>query len=109
MKRYCQTLELRNNAELIEAYIREHKHVWPEIKQGIREVGILNMEIYIHQNLLFMIVDTVDSFDWAKDMLRLSTLPRQQEREAYMSRFQDAAKEASSAEKWQLMDCIFQL
>lgn len=109
MKRYCQTLQLKDDNELIQAYVQEHKNVWPEIQQGIREVGILNMEIYIHKNLLFMIVDTADTFDWEKDMQRLSTLPRQQEWETYMSRFQDAAAEASSAEKWQMMDCIFKL
>ena len=49
MKRYCQTLELYNDSELIRAYVAEHQHVWPEIKAGIREVGILDMQIYIHE------------------------------------------------------------
>ena len=40
MKRYCQTLELYNDKELIEAYVAEHAHVWEEVKAGIREVGI---------------------------------------------------------------------
>ena len=44
MKRYCQTLELYNDSELIRAYVAEHQHVWPEIKAGIREVGILDMQ-----------------------------------------------------------------
>ncbi len=47
MKRYCQYLELRNEPELIAGYIQEHQRVWPEIKAGIREVGILDMQIYI--------------------------------------------------------------
>ena len=55
MKRYCQTLELYNDSELIRAYVAEHQHVWPEIKAGIREVGILDMQIYIHEHTLFMI------------------------------------------------------
>lgn len=66
MKRYCQTLELYNDSELIRAYVAAHQHVWPEIKAGIREVGILDMQIYIHEHTLFMIVDTVDEFDWIK-------------------------------------------
>lgn len=48
MKRYCQTLELYNDSELIRAYVEEHQHVWPEIKAGIREVGILDMLSLIH-------------------------------------------------------------
>ena len=27
MKRYCQTLELYNDSELIRAYVEEHQHV----------------------------------------------------------------------------------
>lgn len=109
MKRYCQTLELLDNEELIEAYIREHGQVWPEVQAGIREVGILDMQIYAHGNRLFMIVDTVDEFDWKKDNERLSKLPRQAEWEAYMSRFQGADPTSPSAEKWKLMTKIFEL
>ena len=38
MKRYCQTLSLKNDPQLIEAYVREHAHVWPEVQAGIKEV-----------------------------------------------------------------------
>ena len=64
MKRYCQTLELRDDREMIEKYVEAHAHVWPEIQAGIRSVGILDMQIYILGNRLFMICDTVDDFDW---------------------------------------------
>lgn len=109
MKRFCQTLSLKNNRELIEQYIEVHQCVWPEIKAGIREVGILDMEIYIHENLLFMIVETSDDFDWQADNSRLSLLPRQQEWERYVAQFQEADPEASSSAKWQLMERIFKL
>lgn len=36
MKRYCQTLDLYDDKELIEAYVAEHAHVWEEVKAGIR-------------------------------------------------------------------------
>ena len=109
MKRYCQTLELRNDTALIEQYVEVHRNVWQEVKDGQREVGILDMQIYIHENKLFMICDTVDSFDWEKDMERLSELPRQKEWEAFVSKFQGCSPDASSKDKWQLMDKIFQL
>ncbi len=109
MKRYCQTLKLRDNKELIDQYIAEHQHVWPEIKASIKEVGIINMDIYIHENTLFMVVDTIDDFDWDRDMARLSTLPRQQEWETYMAKFQDASPESTSAERWIMMKQIFTL
>ena len=109
MKRYCQTLELRNDPELIKKYVEVHSHVWEEIKQGQREVGILDMQIYIHDNKLFMICDTVDNFDWERDMQRLATLPRQAEWEAYVSKFQGCDPNASSKDKWHLMDKIYSL
>lgn len=109
MKRYCQTLKLKEDPALIREYVEVHRTVWPEIKAGIREVGILDMEIYIHENVLFMIVETTDDFDWFKDNARLSTLPRQAEWEAYVSRFQQSISTATSSEKWTLMERIFKL
>jgi len=107
MKRYCQTLQLVDDPELVEKYVEAHSHVWPEIIAGQHEVGILSMQIYRRDRSLFMIVDTVDDFDWDRDMARLSTLPRQAEWEAYVSQFQGCAADATSAEKWQLMTPIF--
>ena len=107
MKRYCQTLSLKDDPQLVEKYIEVHSHVWPEIIEGQHEVGILSMEIYAKGRTFFMIVDTVDDFDWERDMARLATLPRQAEWEAYVSQFQGCDPSASSAEKWQLMDKIF--
>ena len=74
---------------------------------GQREVGIVDMQIYRRGRSLFMIMDTVDDFDFGRDMARLATLPRQAEWEAYVSQFQGCAADASSADKWQLMERIF--
>jgi L-rhamnose mutarotase len=107
MKRYCQTLTLVDNPEMIEKYVEAHAHVWPEIVQGQREVGIVDMQIFRRGRNLFMIMDTVDDFDFKRDMARLATLPRQAEWEAYVSQFQGCAANARSDEKWQLMERIF--
>lgn len=107
MKRYCQTLTLVDDPELIAKYVEAHAHVWPEVIQGQREVGILDMQIYRRGRALFMIMDTVDDFDFERDMTRLATLPRQAEWEAYVSQFQGCAADAFSADKWQLMERIF--
>ena len=65
------------------------------------------MEIYSLGRQLFMIVETVDDFDWERDMARLASLPRQAEWEAYVSQCQGCDPNATSAEKWQMMDKIF--
>lgn len=111
VKRYCRTLDLRDDAALIAEYRRRHSQteIWPEIMAGIREVGILEMEIYILDTRLFMIIETALDFDWDTAMERLSTLPRQQEWEDYMSIFQLAAPGATSAQKWQPMERMFHL
>ena len=109
MKRFCQTLELVADEALIEQYVEVHAHVWPEVMAGQREVGILDMQIYRSGNRLFMICDTVDDFDWQRDMDRLAALPRQKEWESYVSKYQGCDPDAPSTEKWKLMDKIYQL
>ena len=111
VKRFCQTLDLKDKPELIAEYRRRHSEgeAWREIIAGIRQVGILEMEIYLVGTRLFMIVETPLDFNWDEAMARLATLPRQQEWEDYMSEFQAAASGASSSEKWQLMERIFHL
>ena len=110
-KRYCQTLDLKDDPELISEYRKRHteNEAWPEILQGIRSVGILEMEIYILDNRLFMIVETPFDVDWDEAFARLATLPRQEEWETYMSIFQVARPGATSAEKWRMMERIFHL
>ncbi|BEG97974.1 L-rhamnose mutarotase [Bacteroides sedimenti] len=107
VKRYCQTLDLRDDQELIAEYIKRHREPWPEIREGIREVGILEMEIFLLGTRLFMIVETPLDFEWDVAMAKLATLPRQAEWEEYMSVFQLVSPGASSSEKWQLMERIF--
>ncbi len=109
MKRYCQTLELANDEELIRKYVEVHSHVWREVMDGQREVGILDMQIYRYRNRVFMICDTIDDFDWERDMARLAKLPRQAEWEAYVAQYQGCDPSLPSASKWHLMEQIYQL
>ena len=111
VKRYCQTMELKNDPELIAEYVKRHSEseAWPEIRAGIREVGILEMEIYILGSRLFMIVETPLDFDWDVAMKRLATLPRQEEWEDYMAMFQVCQEGATSDEKWNMMERMFYL
>ncbi len=111
VKRYCRTMDLKNDPELIAEYVKRHSQAeaWPEIRAGIREVGILEMEIYILGNRLFMIVETPLDFDWDSAMERLATLPRQQEWEDFMAIFQDCREGDTANEKWKMMERMFYL
>jgi L-rhamnose mutarotase len=110
-KRYCKTLLLKDDAQLIEDYKKVHAPgaAWPEITQGMKDVGIIDMEIYILGTRLFMIMDTVADFDHDKAMTELATKPRQSEWEAYVSRFQQTSTEATADEKWRLMERIYKM
>ena len=110
-KRYCKVLQLKGDKNLINEYIMVHKsdHIWPEIPKGIREVGIIDMEIWLHGNMAFMIMDTVPDFDHYKAMKKLADLPRQKEWEEYVSQFQQAGDKADTPEKWQPIERIFNL
>lgn len=110
-KRYCKALTLKDDPQLIEDYKKVHgpKAVWPEITQGMKEVGIIDMELYLLGNQLFMIMDTVADFDHDKAMELLAKKPLQSDWEAYVSRFQNTSKEASADEKWQLMERIYKM
>lgn len=111
VKRYCRTMDLKDDPALIAEYVKRHSEgeSWPEILAGIREVGILEMEIYILGNRLFMIVETPLDFDWDTAMARLATLPRQQEWEDFMAIFQQCREGDTADEKWKMMERMFYL
>lgn len=110
-KRYVQLLNLKDNPELLEAYRHQHspEGAWPEIIAGIREVGILEMELFLEGNHAVMIVEAPADFDWDSAMARLATLPRQQEWEDANARFQDCKPGQTSDEKWRATERIFHL
>jgi L-rhamnose mutarotase len=110
-KRYCKTLTLENDPRLIEDYKKVHAAgaAWPEITQGMIDVGIVDMEIYLAGTRLFMIMDTLPDFNHETAMAKLATKPRQSEWEAYVSKFQRTSAEASADEKWQLVERIYKL
>ena len=39
-QRYCFTLDLKDDPELIAEYKRHHQNVWPEIRESLRGSGI---------------------------------------------------------------------
>ena len=110
-KRYVQVLDLRDDPAMIAEYRKWHSEEfhWREIRDGIRSVGILEMEIYIRDNHLVMIVDTPADFDWTSAMNRLATLPRQAEWDAFVARLQGCNPDARSDEKWQMTERMFRL
>jgi L-rhamnose mutarotase len=110
-KRYCKTLMLEDDPALIAEYKQAHAAgaAWPEITQGMLEVGILDMEIYMVGTRLIMIMDTVPDFNHESAMAELATKPRQKEWEEAMAKYQLTSSDASADQKWQPMERIYKL
>ena len=110
-KRYCKTLQLKDEPSLIQEYKKLHTkgNAWPEITQGMKDVGIIDMEIYLDGTTLFMIMDTLEELDHEKAMTTIATLPRQAEWEARVSKYQKTSPDSSAREKWKLIERIFKM
>lgn len=109
MKRFCLTLDLIDDPELIKEYENYHQNVWPEIKKSITDSGIKDMEIYRVGNRLFMIMETDDEFSFDKKSEMDAMNVKVEEWERLMWKFQKPLPFAKPGEKWILMEKIFKL
>jgi L-rhamnose mutarotase len=109
MKKYCLTLDLIDDNELIAEYEAQHKAIWPQITDSIKDSGIINMEIYRRGTRLFMIIEANDEFDFSEKAAMDAGNAKVQEWEELMWKYQQPVKGAPAGEKWVLMDKIFQL
>lgn len=109
MKRYCLALDLRDDENMIRSYDDYHKNVWPEIKDSLKDAGILDMEIYRTGNRLFMILKVIPDFSFENKAKLDQTNPKVQEWESLMSQFQKPLDWSKPGEKWLLMERVFKL
>jgi len=109
MEKFCLALDLKNDDKLISTYKKHHTKVWPEIIESIKSSGILNLEIYLTGNRLFMIMEVEGEFSFEKKSKLDVENPKVQEWEKLMWNYQQALPMAKPGEKWILMDKIYQL
>jgi L-rhamnose mutarotase len=108
-RRYCLTLDLKDDPGLILEYKRYHEKIWPEITKSIHDSGIVDMEIYLLGSRLVMIIETNESFSFASKAAADKANPKVQEWEELMWKFQQELPNSKPGEKWVLMDRIFKL
>jgi len=108
-RRFCLTLNLKDDPQLIAEYKRYHQKIWPEITQSIRDSGINDMEIYLLGTRMFMIMEVDEDFSFEAKSAADRSNPKVQQWEELMWKFQQALPEAKSGEKWLLMERIFKL
>lgn len=109
MKRYCLTLDLKDDPGLIAEYKRYHEHIWPEITKSIRDSGIEDMEIYLLGTRMFMIMEVGKNFSFEAKAEADRRNPKVQAWEQLMWKFQQALPQAKPGEKWMPMERIFKL
>lgn len=109
MQQIIQIIQLVESPEAIAAYRKAHDEIWPEIRAGIKSVGITRMDLYLHGYTAVMLVELPDDVSFDEAMARLATLPRQDEWEAHVAPYQKCDPAATSAAKWQRMTKIFAL
>lgn len=108
-RRYCLTLDLKDDPKLIAEYKHYHQRIWPEITESIRESGIVDLEIYLHGTRMFMIMEVDDTFSFESKAHADQANPNVREWEELMWKFQKPVPGARPGEKWLLMDRIFSL
>jgi L-rhamnose mutarotase len=106
-RRFCLTLNLKNDPILIQEYEMYHQNVPEAILQSFQDAGIISMEIYRWENRLFMIMEVSEDFSLEKKKELDEANPKVLEWEALMSRFQEPIQENNPSEKWVLMKQIF--
>ena len=65
-RRYCLTLDLKDDPALIAEYKRYHEKIWPEITKSIRDAGVEDLEIYLFGTRMVMILEVNASFSFEK-------------------------------------------
>lgn len=108
-RRYCLTLDLKDDPQLIAEYKRYHERIWPEITASLKASGIEDAEIYLLGTRMFMILDVNQDFSFQAKAKADRENPRVQEWEDLMWKFQQPLPQAKPGQKWLLMDRIFKL
>ena len=110
MKCYGRTINLKNDPEIVRRYIEYHRAVWPEVERGLKSIGIQRMTIWMLGRHLFMLMETTDEFDEARDWPRYeASHPRIKEWQTLMASFQEPVADAQPGEWWADMKQVFDL
>jgi L-rhamnose mutarotase len=109
IRRYCLTLDLKDDPNLIEQYKKYHEHIWPEITASLKQSGIDDAEIYLLGTRMCMILQVNESFSFESKAHADQENPKVREWEELMWKFQKPMPQAKAGEKWLLMERIFKL
>jgi len=107
MKRFAQTVLLKDDPEIIRRYEEYHANPWPEVVAGTERCGIRRVFIYRFGRLLFMFMEAADDFDMERDMPKYVEHPRAREWDQLMRTFQEPVPGAPPGSTWVPMREIY--
>ncbi len=108
MKRYGQTIKLKDDPETIARYVEYHRNAWPEVVGGLKSIGIQRMLIFLLGHQLFMYLETDDAFNMERDFPRYeASSARIKEWQDLMASMQEPVAEARPGEWWARMELVF--
>jgi len=108
MTRHVLAVDLKDDPEIIRAYIEHHQRVWPEVLDSLRAAGIADMEIHMLGRRLVMIVEAEKDVRSAF-AAHVASHPRVAKWEALMKSMQQPAPGSNHGEWWAEMQPIFRL
>ncbi len=109
MKRFAQTVMLKDDPEVIRRYEEYHANPWPAVVEGTRKCGVRRVVIYRYGRLLFMYMETVDDFDMERDMPKYMEDPKAREWDRLMRTFQEPVPGAPPGSTWVQMKEVYAL
>ena len=110
MQQFGLTLELKDDPEIIAKYKEHHAKPWLEPLQGAKDVGVVDMKIFLLGTRMFMYLTTVDDFVPERDFARyMEQNTKAREWDDLMRTFQQKVPEAKEDEWWATMELVFDM
>jgi L-rhamnose mutarotase len=108
-KVYGRMIDLRDDQEKVDAYVRYHAEVWPEVLEGLRQDGVTDMKIFLRGRRMFMYMTATDEYMSKRGADAPVPHPRVLEWDRLMRTLQQPSPEASDTEWWADMELVFDL
>jgi len=110
-RQLCEARQLIDDPAELASYRAYHAmgKAWPEITAGLKDVGIVDMEIYMVGSRTFKLYEVVPDFDPAEAFARLGKMPRSKEWGALVGRSDRPFRDKDGRRVSQFAERIFQL
>lgn len=103
-------VNLKDDPGIVDAYIRHHREVWPEVQASLRQAGVEQMDIYLLARRLVMVVEMRDGLDYRTAFeSHASSSDRVAEWECLMKSLQEPLTEGGAGDWWAAMEQVFHL